>query len=273
MNTVDYGDRLRLGVVVPSGNVVAEPELAAMLPRGVTSLVTRLPLRGSSEAELLGMLDGLPAATGLLVDARVDLLLFHCTAVSTWAPQLEGEIAARMHNPDGVPAVSTGQALRAAVRALGARDLVLLSPYLPEPHHREVDYLRADGAVVVDDAALGIDTNAEMAALDPADLAAFVRRHRSSAADAYVLSCTALRSATIIEPLERELGRPVVTSNQAAAWFALRRGGVADAVRGFGTLLRCPAPGLADTRGRDDGPGVAAPTVERPPVAGARSAG
>ncbi|MDT7652840.1 MAG: maleate isomerase, partial [Pseudonocardiales bacterium] len=69
--TIDYGERLRLGVVVPSGNVIAEPQLTAMLPAGVAPYVTRLPLRGSSEAELTAMLDGLESAAALLADARV----------------------------------------------------------------------------------------------------------------------------------------------------------------------------------------------------------
>ncbi|HEX3574284.1 MAG TPA: hypothetical protein VHU42_06765 [Rhodopila sp.] len=47
---IEYGDRLRLGIIVPSGNVIAEPQIRAMLPPGVSALFTRLALRGSSEA-------------------------------------------------------------------------------------------------------------------------------------------------------------------------------------------------------------------------------
>ena len=67
---IDYGDRARLGLLVPSGNRVAEPELQAMLPPGVTALVTRLELRGSSEPELLHMIGALEPAARLLADAR-----------------------------------------------------------------------------------------------------------------------------------------------------------------------------------------------------------
>ena len=63
---IDYGSRLRVGVLIPSGNSVAEPEIRAMLPRDVSMLVTRLSLRGSSRAELMRMLDQLEAASELL---------------------------------------------------------------------------------------------------------------------------------------------------------------------------------------------------------------
>ena len=56
-------------------------------------------------------------------------------------------------------------------------------------------------------------------------------------ADAYFLSCTTIRSTPIIAALERDLGKPVVTSNQAMAWHALRTGGVKDRIPGFGTLF------------------------------------
>src|SRR5579871_3158982 len=70
MPDIDYGSRLRAGVLIPSGNSVAEPEIRAMLPREVSMLVTRLALRGSSPTELMRMLDQLEAACGLLSDAR-----------------------------------------------------------------------------------------------------------------------------------------------------------------------------------------------------------
>jgi maleate cis-trans isomerase len=62
----EYGDRARLGVIVPSGNTVAEPEIHAMLPAGVSALVTRLPLTGSSEAQLRAMTEALEPAARLL---------------------------------------------------------------------------------------------------------------------------------------------------------------------------------------------------------------
>ena len=80
---IDYGSRLRAGVLIPSGNSVAEPEIRAMLPREVSMLVTRLSLRGSSKAELMRMLDQLEAASALLADAEVDCIVFHCTAPDT----------------------------------------------------------------------------------------------------------------------------------------------------------------------------------------------
>jgi maleate isomerase len=100
---IDYGSRLRAGVLVPSGNSVAEPELRAMLPPEISLLVTRLSLRGSSRPELMRMLDQLEAAATLLAHAEVEVIVFHCTAVSTFAPDMAEAIQERIKKA-GIPA-------------------------------------------------------------------------------------------------------------------------------------------------------------------------
>jgi len=260
---IDYGDRLRIGMVVPSGNTVAEPEIAAMLPAGVRAYVTRLPLVGSSPEELDAMAAGVESAAGLLADLRPDLVLFHCTAVTTADPRRAEVLRAAMQVRAGVPALTTGAALVDALRALGARRVALLTPYVRAVHEREIAFLAAHDLDVVADAALGLDTNTEMAAVPPAELAAFVRAHADPRAEAYVLSCTALRSAGVIDELERVLGRPVVTSNQAAVWRALAACGVTDPVPGYGRLLD-GGPQLPVT-GAGSWPGTASEYVRSAP--------
>ena len=236
---IDYGARARLGLMVPSGNAICEAELHAMLPEGVVALITRLELRGSSEAELSKMLDRLEEAAGLLADARPGLIGFHCTAVSTFAPDRAAEIPARMTRATGLPAVTTADAILAALSALGARRILLVTPYISAVHEREITFLAAHGCTVMGGDMMGINTNAEMAQIPPEAIAAQARRAAAThpGANALFISCTAIRSAGLIASLEAELGLPVMTSNQVMAWHALRRLGVADARPGFGRLM------------------------------------
>lgn len=235
---IDYGDAVRLGIIVPSGNVIAEPQIRAMLPRGVSPLFTRLALRGSSDAELRRMMAGVEDAAGLLSDAGVDRIVFHCTAVTTMSPESGPEIQSRIQAATGVQAIVTSDALAAAFHALDVRRVVLLTPYIAAVHQREIAWLAHLGLRVEQDHALGIDTNAEMGRLQPADLLAWAESHATASADALFLSCTALRSAEIIEVLEQRIGCPVVTSNQAMVWYALRSAGVPCVRDGWGALMR-----------------------------------
>lgn len=239
MTTIDYGDRARIGLMVPSGNQVCEAELHAMLPAGVAAHVTRLELRGSSEPELLRMVEGLDAAARLLADARPALIAFHCTAVSTFAPEMAGGIAARIAAATGLPATGTAEAMLAALAALRARRVLLVTPYIAPVHEREIAFLQAHGIETVGGAMMGVNTNAEMARIAPESIAASVRAAKAHA-DACFISCTAIRSAPLIASLEAELEMPVITSNQVMAWHALRRCGIGDAVPGFGRLMHLP---------------------------------
>ncbi|MEC7516524.1 MAG: hypothetical protein VX784_15260, partial [Pseudomonadota bacterium] len=58
------------------------------------------------------------------------------------------------------------------------------------------------------------------------------------AADGVLIAGTGFRCVAILEALEQDLGRPVVSANQASLWQGLRRAGVGRPVTGFGRLLR-----------------------------------
>ena len=61
---------------------------------------------------------------------------------------------------------------------------------------------------------------------------------RNDAADAYFISCANIHSIDVIGDLEAALNKPVITSNQAALWCALRTLGLPDAIANLGTLFQ-----------------------------------
>ena len=56
-------------------------------------------------------------------------------------------------------------------------------------------------------------------------------------ADGMIVSCTDFRTLDAVPRLERELGKPVVSSNLATLWLALQAAGVRERPRGFGRLM------------------------------------
>ena len=81
-------------------------------------------------------------------------------------------------------------------------------------------------------------TDHDIAAITPEEVYRHARELDSSDADAIFLSCTNLRTIAVLEELERDLGKPVVSAIQASFWDALRLSGVGDLVEGYGSLLR-----------------------------------
>lgn len=237
MKTINYGTRARLGMLLPSRNQAAEPQFNAMLPTGVSLHTTRLKLRGSSEADLLAMTERVEEAAQLVADSGAGLIVFHCTAVTTFSPDLERSIKERVARASGKPTTTTAEAILAALKTLGAQRIVMLSPYTEAVNAREAAFFRSAGFEILGYAGLDCPDANAMMAVPPARWREFAREHKSEDAQAYLISCTTVRSTDVIEDMERELGRPVITSNTAVAWHCLRSMGIADKVTDFGCLL------------------------------------
>jgi len=233
-----YGWRLRLGMLLPSSNPVGEPEVAAMLPSGISLHTTRLKLAGSSPEDLLAMTAKVEEGAALLADAGVDLIGFNCTAVSTFDEKMAESIRVRITAASDVPAISTADGILAGFQAIGVRRVVLLTPYIDAVNEREIAFLARHNIEVLTHSGLGLSEGQGMASIEPGEWYRRAMALRNSQADAYFLSCTAIRVLPIIEMLERDLGKPVLTSNQALVWHALRISGFRDSPPGLGTLFQ-----------------------------------
>jgi maleate isomerase len=157
-----------------------------------------------------------------LIDARCEVVAFHCTANST-AEGLAGEakLVAALRQAGAPQVTTTASAIRGALDALRARRIVLITPYSAHTTAEEAAFLQAAGYDVVYACGFALNGSDEYCARP----AHFWRDHALEAArpdaDAYLISCANISVFPVIETIEQQLGRPVVTSNQAVLWHAL----------------------------------------------------
>ena len=147
------------------------------------------------------------------------------------------DIAARIGQLCGVPAVATSQALLAALAVFKARRIVLITPYVNAVNDHEVAFFASHGIEVIHEIGLGKHDAKGMESIEPEEWIRQALGVRNDKADAYVMSCANIRVAAIIGELERQLQAPVITSNQAMLWHCLRTGGIRQKVPGYGALL------------------------------------
>lgn len=231
---------LKIGMLLSSSNPMAEPEIQRMLPPDVVVLTTRLKHAASTPEALIGMTEKIEEGCDLLSDAGVDLIVFNCTAVSTYDPAMGARISGRITSACGRPATTTSDALLSAFDALAVKKIVLITPYIESVNQREIEFLAHHGYEVISQVGLGLLEGKSMASVSPSEWVELAQRHKHDAADAYFLSCTAINVTSVIETLEGVLGRPVVTSNQAMLWHCLRLLGRNEPVNGLGALFRTP---------------------------------
>lgn len=233
-----YSYRARIAMLLPSVNAAAEPQIADMLPDGVSIHTTRLRLRSSREEDVMGMVENVEEGAKLLADCKPDLIVFHCTAASMFRPGFDDEIIERIEDATDLPATSTSKGVIEALRTLDARNIALTTPYLKETNDREVEFLESHQVRVLSETGMEISGDGEaMLAVQPGEWYRRVRAQEDPKVDAYFISCTAVRSAEVIEPLERDLDKPVITSNQAMVWHALNKTGIREAKPGYGRLM------------------------------------
>ncbi|UCE31145.1 MAG: decarboxylase, partial [Burkholderiales bacterium] len=102
----NYGQRARIGMIVPPTNTVNEAEWARMVPDGVTLHAMRMPLHEDidTDAGRRRLFDDLAAALALLMPAGPDVACYCCTAGSMLSPL--NRIGDTMRQIAGVPAVA-----------------------------------------------------------------------------------------------------------------------------------------------------------------------
>jgi maleate isomerase len=234
----NYGDRARIGMLLPSVNRAAEPQITEMLPRGVSLHTTRLRLRASDEAAINEMVSDVERGAAMLADANVDLIVFHCTAASMFAPGFDDGIIERIENATGKNATSTSKGCLEAFELFGAKNITLTTPYTQETNDREVAYLASHNVKVLSETGAGIGGDgAAMLAIEPEEWRRRVNAQDEPDSQAAFISCTAIRAVEAIEPIEADIDKPVITSNQAMLWHALRKLGIDDRPQGFGRLM------------------------------------
>jgi maleate isomerase len=219
----------RVGLIIPSSNRMVEQEMVHAFPDGVQAHITRLRMTGPNRMNHDQLIPRVEEATRALADAKCDVVAFHCTANSMEEGQGgEARILAAVEGSGPRHATTTATAIRRALDALGARRIVLVTPYSQAVTDHEADFLNDAGYDVIYAKGYALAGSDAYCATPPE-----VWRDRALAAarpdaDVYFLSCANISVFSIIEDLERELGRPVITSNQSVVWDALTRLGWSD---------------------------------------------
>ena len=228
----------RIGLLVPSSNSTQEPEFVRMLPPSVSLHVARLTLSRIDPDATLEIVAELDKESRKLADAAADLLVFAATAPSTrMGKGYDAQLIKRMQDATGKPATTAATAMLDAYAALGVRRVALAAPWSETTNKWVAGFLESHGIEVVSQVAMGVVSNNEVGRLHPDTAFEHGRKADRKDADAVFLACGNWWTASIVEPLEQAIGKPVLTTNNMTAWHALAKMGV-HGVPGFGQLLR-----------------------------------
>lgn len=232
MNT-DYSDsrgRARIGVVVPVSNTNLEPDMQLLRPHGVSIHFARsggydidaIPdekqMQNYSDSPWEEVVDSLKYC-------RSGIILYGCTSATlAQGPAFDEEFRHLIEQHTSIPTITAASSLIEALTDLGISKFAFTSPYVTSLNDYAVGYIEEYGLTCVSrlDTPNPLSNNA-VAEITPEQVLEMAIAANNKKAEAIVLSCTDMRAVEAIETIEKKLGKPVITSNQAMMHAALKR--------------------------------------------------
>jgi len=236
-----YGWRAKIGRISPSPETVGCEEWRRHLPDGVCLVETRTLLHDVTVEGLAETVKQVERAALELASAEVNVILQAGTAIAFFRGfGHDKELAHRITTTTGIQATTSLTAVVEGLRTLGITRPAIATSYLADIDARLVQVLEQSGFKVAAIRGMGLKRSIDMGKVQPDETFRLAREVVRSApeADGILVSCGNLRSFEAIEPLESDTGLPVVTSNQAGLWQALRMAGITDRLAHLGRLLK-----------------------------------
>ena len=238
--------RARLGFLVPPGNPTVEPEMIAMAPLGVTVQFSRMVAHGPTgtlhgqEERNRSQIEHIGETAALLAMVKPNVIMLAHTATSyTLGRRSEAELLARLRDQCGMPVATAFGSVVEALKMLGVTRVALGTPYSVETTLKGKAALEDYGFEVVAHSCLeGVRNIYDET---PERAYRIGRSVNNDAAQAVFRSGLGMPTISILDRLERDLGKPVISAASAMMWRALQLAGVHEGMSGYGRLLAAAA--------------------------------
>jgi maleate isomerase len=241
-----YGWRARLGLLIPSSNTTMEMEFHKTVPEGVSVHTARMMMPEANniddKRESINLMNKeVEKSVIRLSSAETSLIIYGCTlGVFSAGHGHDRKLTERIREISKTPFITVSKAVLEAINELGIKTLSIATPYVEEHNILEKKYLEKSvpGLKIIKIKGLNIIGNLPKGRLEPFTAYKLAKKIDDKRSEGLFISCTNWRTFEIIETLERDLEKPVITSNQAALWSALRGTGIRESIEGYGTLLK-----------------------------------
>jgi maleate isomerase len=239
------GYRAKWGVITPSPNTVVEHDLNVLRPPGMTFHVGRMYIEhpemdsdSSFERLLTQISESSQIALRDVLTCEPDYIILGVSA-EAFNGGVEGneDLTKRLETSSGLQVTTPPTACLQALRKLNARRISILSPYQPFGDKQVQRFFTEAGFDIVNYRGLKCPSAVAIGNVSRRELAQIALDLDADNVDAILqvgANLPMLRVAPLVEVL---LGKPVLSINSVALWYALRRNGFQDQLEGFGRLF------------------------------------
>lgn len=229
----------RVGVITLATDFNIERDLKQFYPADVESFTARVRNYNPLTMDNLRKMEpGISAcADAILPGTDLDVIIYACTS-GTIAIGSDRITQLVHETKPGVPVTNPVTSALAAFKRFNAKRISILTPYTESVNKEVAAFFVSQGIEVLNIAGFGFEDDTAMSFISPQDIQDAASQVCDPNADLMFISCTALRTGSVIENIEQEINKPVLTSNQVLAWHSLTLMSYAKPVDGYGVLLK-----------------------------------
>lgn len=224
MAVTEYGAKGLMGVLTPQANTTVEPELWTLLPRHMSLINARLTSQNKTiEERLVHYTERFEETATQFANAPISVIAAACTGASYLiGAKKEAQIVGQMEQRFEVPFITAALASVAALRALGATRIALLSPYPDSLNTVCKPYWESFGFEIVATKGPRLETEAfhPIYAMSGDGVLQSYRELSASKADAVLMLGTGMATLRPLLFGAAEALTPAVSCNLALVWAA-----------------------------------------------------
>ena len=229
----------KIGLIALSSDYMIEKDFISVIKdKKIDFFVNRIETFNPLTAEnLIKMSEKITKVTkDILPDEKIDCVAYGCTSGTIAAGYNSIEEKIKKAKPDSSVTTPSTAAVN-ALKKLNIKKIYLFTPYLKKLNDEVVDFFKKEGFEITSNSYFDIASDIDIGKVDPEYLYEVLSSINLNGADAMFISCTALPALSIIDRLEKKIGKIVLSSNQALIWETLEKVGMNKSVTGFGKLF------------------------------------
>ena len=176
-------------------------------------------------------------AKDILPDQKLDCVAYGCTSGTIAAGYSSIYDKVNLAKPNTKVTTPITSAIK-ALKKLSIKKISVFTPYTDEINQSVIEYFKKENIEVVSLSYFDIASDLDIGKVDQNYLFEVLSKIDLSESDALFVSCTALPVLSIIDKLEKKLGKIVLSSNQTLIWDTLREINYNKNIDGFGELFK-----------------------------------
>ena len=234
------GWRAEVGMLAPVPGLYREWEI--VVPDGVRFSSAILGLTQATAEDLTRMVENIETEAKKLV-GWCDLVCLGCTSGSfVGGPGYDQKLIERIEKASGIPATTTTTCVLELFKDMNIKKIALVGPYPAPLFDAEVKFFKAYGIESLCVKGLGLETVFQNRSYsrDLFGIYRLIKEGDKAAPDADCVFVTCMESSIlgIVDTLEEEIGKPVISSLSATLYGILKKLGIPDQVYHYGQALR-----------------------------------